>query len=134
MSLIRCRDTRPEQALLSIIQPIAAGRWPLLTNVNRLPGRPDVFVPSLRLVVFADGCFYHSCPIHGHIPKTNAQYWQPKLQRTVYRDRRVRQRLRRKGFRVWRVWVHDLKSAAYPRTARRLARRLRKLAGQTLDL
>ncbi|MCE2404592.1 MAG: very short patch repair endonuclease [Dehalococcoidia bacterium] len=49
----------------------------------------DVAFPRLRLAVFIDGCFWHSCPEHGHIPRSNVAYWSSKLTGNVERDRKV---------------------------------------------
>lgn len=62
-------------------------------------------------------------------PATRADYWVPKIEANVRRDRRNADALRRKGFSVWRVWEHDLRPAVLPTTAAVLAARLdRRLA------
>jgi DNA mismatch endonuclease, patch repair protein len=99
-------------------------------NVRTLPGQPDVVVPGLRLAIFADGCFYHGCPEHGHVPKSNVDYWFPKLTRNQRRDRANRRALRRMGFAVWRLWEHELKGRRMARTQMALARRLKSRLGQ----
>lgn len=63
--------------------------------------------------MFIDGCFWHGCPEHQHIPKTNREYWVPKLQANVERDRRVDRALVDAGWEVIRVWEHvDVEDAA----------------------
>lgn len=124
MSGIRCAGTTPERRLYGIVCDILGHKWRVDCNVHSLPGRPDVVVPSLMLVIQADGCFYHFCPKHGHYPKTNARYWVPKLLRNARRDEAFRRKLRSLGFRVWRVWEHDLKRKGIARTYRRLERRI----------
>ncbi|MEX0926056.1 MAG: DNA mismatch endonuclease Vsr, partial [Dehalococcoidia bacterium] len=60
--------------------------------VIAVPGvkaRADIVFTRLRLAVFIDGCFWHQCPEHGTMPRANADYWQPKLDRNVARDERV---------------------------------------------
>jgi DNA mismatch endonuclease (patch repair protein) len=66
--------------------------------------RPDVAFPSQRVAVFVDGCFWHGCADHGHVPAANAAYWKPKLERNVARDRSVDEGLRTAGWRVVRIW------------------------------
>lgn len=63
--------------------------------------------PALRLAVFVDGCFWHSCPVHATIPKANADYWIPKLKDNVARDRRNDRELAEAGWRVIRLWEHQ---------------------------
>ena len=121
MSRIRSSGTKPERRLQAAMR-IVAGRRKLLFNVRELPGCPDVVIPSLDVAIFADGCFYHGCPQHGHNPKSNESYWIPKLIRNRRRDAAITRRLRRIGFRVWRVWEHSLKAGAETMTFKRLER------------
>jgi DNA mismatch endonuclease (patch repair protein) len=65
-----------------------------------------------RLVVFVDGCFWHGCPRHGTRPQANAAFWRGKFRRNQSRDRRDTRRLRRAGWRVLRLWEHELKPKA----------------------
>lgn len=83
-----------------------------LTNfqVNtKLIGNPDLFFPSCNVVVFLDGCFWHGCPMCGHIPKTNSLYWHTKIERNKERDVKQRAALREQGFEVVQYWEHELK-------------------------
>ena len=77
-------------------------------QVDDLPGKPDFFFPSVGLALFIDGCFWHGCPKCGHLPKTRRDYWKAKIEANMRRDRRVRRELNREGYRVMRVWEHDL--------------------------
>lgn len=122
MSRIPSNGTIPEERLFEAVRSILGPRWRIDRNVNSLPGRPDIVIPSLKVAVFLDGCFYHRCPVHGRDPKTNREYWVPKLANNVRRDRRNRRALRRMGFSVLRFWEHDLK----PRTSKIAARRLER--------
>jgi DNA mismatch endonuclease (patch repair protein) len=112
------------------VRQALGGRWRIDKNVRELPGQPDFLIPSLRLVIFADGCFYHSCPLHKHVPKSNESYWVPKLMRNRRRDKMNRKALRKMGFTVWTFWEHDLKKSTVERTAHRLRSRLSKLVLQ----
>lgn len=110
MSRITSSGTKPEERLYAIVRSILGHRWRIDTNVRELPGKPDILIPTLSLVLFSDGCFFHRCPEHGRIPDTNQEYWEPKLKNNVERDRNNRAELRRRGFTVWRFWGHDLKT------------------------
>jgi DNA mismatch endonuclease (patch repair protein) len=127
MSRIKSSGTAPETRLFLCVREALGCRWRIDLNVRTLPGQPDVVVPSLRLVIFADGCFYHSCPLHGHHPKSNSDYWVPKLERNKSRDRLNRRTLRSLGFSVWSFWEHDLRDRNAKNTIRILQRRLRRL-------
>lgn len=68
--------------------------------------RPDVLFPRLKIAVFLDGCFWHACPEHGTTPRVNQDYWLPKLQRNVRRDRLNDRRLNDARWHVIRIWEH----------------------------
>lgn len=78
---------------------------PVSTSVGIV--RPDVVFPGSRVVVFVDGCFWHSCPLHGNVPVTNRAYWELKLSRNRERDQRVTSALTSAGWLVLRFWEHD---------------------------
>jgi len=105
----RGRDTRPEVALRSLLHRRGLRFRKSLTI--RLGGRrwtqPDVAFPRERLVVYVDGCFWHKCPVHGVMPRANVDYWAPKLERNVARDRDTDRRLAALGWTVIRAWEHD---------------------------
>lgn len=67
----------------------------------------DVAFTRARLAVFVDGCFWHACPDHGTDPRTNSEWWQWKLGRTVARDRDTDRLLREAGWEVVRIWEHE---------------------------
>lgn len=76
--------------------------------------------------VFVDGCFWHYCPRHGKIPKTRRKYWREKILRNVERAREVNLELRRRGWKVLRIWSCELEDRQ--RLTRKL-HRLRKFLG-----
>jgi DNA mismatch endonuclease, patch repair protein len=76
-----------------------------------LPGTPDFYFPRLRLAIFVDGCFWHSCPRCGHIPKTRSSFWSAKLNRNRERAKSVSKQLAAKKVTVVRLWEHELKSS-----------------------
>src|SRR5690554_4823636 len=87
-------------------------------------GKPDFVFPAQKLALFVDGCFWHACPIHGSLPNQNSDFWNEKLKRNVSRDRLVGMVLRKSGWRVLRIWQHDLKGDNFPYVARKVKRSL----------
>lgn len=79
--------------------------------------RPDVVFPAARVAVFVDGCFWHRCPEHGTSPRSNDDYWTPKLARNVERDQRIDEALSASGWTVIRVWEHEPPAEAATRIA-----------------
>ena len=73
----------------------------------------DVAFTKKKIAVFVDGCFWHCCPKHGTLPKSNRAYWIPKLRQNVERDRAADLGLKEAGWRVMRFWEHtDSEEAA----------------------
>ena len=102
----RGRDTAPEIALRRALH--ARGlRYrvdhPLPFDRRR---RADVAFTRARVAVFVDGCFWHGCPDHGAIPRTNSEFWAAKITRNRARDDDTNERLEAMGWRVLRFWEH----------------------------
>lgn len=75
--------------------------------------RADIVFSTAKLAVFVDGCFWHSCPVHGSLPKNNAEWWQQKLDANRRRDGDSDSSLIANGWSVVRVWEHeDMRLAA----------------------
>jgi DNA mismatch endonuclease (patch repair protein) len=71
-------------------------------------GKPDFTFRRERVVVFVDGCFWHGCPKHFNMPVNNRSFWEKKLTTNKTRDKFVTRALRKSGWRVLRIWEHDL--------------------------
>ena len=107
MSRIRGRGNKDtELALASIFRRHRISGW---RRNQPVFGKPDFVFPKLKLAVFVDGCFWHSCPKHRTKPANNAAFWRKKLAANQARDRRVTRALRRMGWRVVRLWEHELR-------------------------
>lgn len=74
-----------------------------------LLGKPDLVFVGRRLAVFVDGCFWHGCPEHGQIPKTNESFWREKIGKNIARDVAVSESLMAAGWQVMRFWEHEIK-------------------------
>lgn len=95
------------------------------THRRGLPGTPDLVFSRARIAVFVDGCFWHSCPEHGTMPKANADWWGRKLEGNVQRDRRVDGELEEMGWLPIRVWEHQDPDLAADHVERAWRERLR---------
>lgn len=76
-------------------------------QASDLPGKPDFAHFGLRIAVFTDGCFWHSCPRHFRMPKSNVRFWVKKISYGMRNERIKRSRLRRLGWSVYRIWEHS---------------------------
>jgi DNA mismatch endonuclease (patch repair protein) len=103
----RSRDTGPEVALRSALHRRGLRFRKHLRPIHGLACTVDVLFPKERLVVFVDGCYWHSCPQHASSPTTNGDWWRAKLAATRERDRRNNRVLREAGWTVLRVWEHE---------------------------
>ena len=105
MARIRGRDTLPEVTLGRVLWALGL-RYRLHRRV--VGSRPDFVFVGARVAVFVDGCFWHVCPDHFVMPVTNQKYWRPKLNRNKERDSENSARLRRAGWKVIRIWEHEI--------------------------
>ena len=79
-------------------------------NTKDLFGKPDISIKKYKIVIFIDSCFWHQCPIHGNMPKTNLEYWEKKLKRNQNRDNEVDAYYKKSGWNLKRVWEHEVKN------------------------
>jgi DNA mismatch endonuclease, patch repair protein len=123
MSRIRSRGNKDtEIAMIRLFRSHRITGW---RRGKPLFGKPDFVFNEAKVIVFVDGCFWHGCSKHSKAPKTNSVYWYEKIQRNVKRDRQVSNALRTSGWRVVRVWEHDLTSErGQALAARRIIRAL----------
>ena len=105
MSRIRGKDTEPERLLRTALW--AAGmRYRL--HARTPVGRPDLVFPGPKVAVFIDGCFWHGCPLHYARPRSREEFWATKLTTNVERDARLSAELASEGWRVVRLWEHEV--------------------------
>ncbi|MEW7988596.1 MAG: very short patch repair endonuclease [Candidatus Thiodiazotropha sp.] len=104
MSRVKSKNTKPERLLRKELWRLGL-RYRLK---NDLPGKPDIVFPGKKLAIFVDGCFWHGCPEHGEIPKTNKEIWKKKINRNIERDSENKNALISDGWTVLRVWEHEL--------------------------
>jgi len=83
---------------------------------GRIRVRPDFIFRRARLALFIDGCFWHGCPQHATKPRQNAEFWSLKLQANVQRDAAHTRALVLAGWRVLRIWEHELRQPVELRT------------------
>ncbi len=72
-------------------------------------GKPDMVLKKYKTVIFTDSCFWHNCPYHGYLPKSNLRYWRKKINRNKERDKEVDRHYKKIGWKVLRVWEHEIK-------------------------
>ena len=110
MSHIRARGNKDtELAMIQILRKNKIIGWRRNQHVF---GKPDFVFPRQKVALFIDGCFWHVCPDHCNFPKNNEEFWQKKLHINMNRDLTVNQTLVSKGWKVIRIWEHELKDTS----------------------
>ncbi|WKK73202.1 very short patch repair endonuclease [Rathayibacter oskolensis] len=119
----RGRDTKVELRVRSGLH--AAGlRYRLQVKVPGSSRRTiDVAFPKQRIAVFLDGCFWHGCPVHHTVSKTNAGFWAEKVATNRERDQDTDRLLREAGWVPLRFWEHEEVDAIVLEVAASVARR-----------
>lgn len=106
MRRVKSRDTWPELLLRGALERIGVSGWTTDDPVGSY--RPDLCFRTERVAVFVDGCFWHSCPRHGVVPKTRSAWWAAKLGRTRERDVRREAWFVVDGWDYVRLWEHEV--------------------------
>lgn len=106
MARVKGKNTSPEVSLRKAVHKQGL-RYSLHYNV---PGRPDFAFPSLKVAVFVDGCFWHGCERCFRKPQSNVRYWSEKIRRNQARDVKNTKRLEEMGWKVVRIWEHQVNS------------------------
>lgn len=105
MSAIRSKGMKPEMIVRRLAHSVGY-RYRL--HRKDLPGKPDLVFPSRKKVIFVHGCFWHQhqdpdCKI-ARLPKSNLDYWLPKLKKNQTRDAEHCQKLKDMGWDVLVIW------------------------------
>ncbi|MFD2034427.1 very short patch repair endonuclease [Belliella marina] len=108
MSKIKGKDTKPEILLKKALWH-AGVRY--RSNKRKLPGKPDISLIKYRLVIFVDGTFWHGhdWQKRKHQIKSNREFWIPKIERNMQRDREINHFYQSKGWIILRFWDFEVK-------------------------
>lgn len=105
MARVGQRDTAPELGLRRALWSVGL-RYRVAIRLEGV--LVDLAFPGAMVAVFVDGCFWHGCPSHGTLPKSNEPYWTQKLADNRRRDIRQTERLTQAGWYVVRAWEHEM--------------------------
>ena len=105
MARIRGRDTSPERVLRKAIW---GSGLRYRVGLRTFAGRPDIVLTRSKIAIFIDGCFWHGCPDHYVKPRSRCEFWAGKLLANFERDCRQTQALTGQGWRVYRIWEHEV--------------------------
>ena len=108
MSHIRGKGNKDTELLM--IQILRSNHISGWRRNQAILGKPDFAFPIQKIALFVDGCFWHGCPEHSTMPKNNRVFWENKLSGNKDRDKLVTRELQIKGWKVLRIWEHELKN------------------------
>ena len=110
MSKVRHKDSKIE---VEFRKKLWAKGFRYSKNSAKYFGKPDIALPKYKTVIFIDSCFWHGCKKHGSIPTTRKAFWIGKIARNKARDKEVNKHYKRNGWKITRVWEHNLKKKSY---------------------
>lgn len=107
MSHIRSSNSTPE---MIVRKYLFSKGFRYRKNVRNLPGCPDIVLPKYHTVIFVNGCFWHKHNCGRFVwPSSNVEYWVPKINRNIERDKENYEKLAALGWNVLIVWECELK-------------------------
>lgn len=105
MSGIRSKNTGIEKTVFAYLRK---KKIYFRSHYEKIPGKPDIALPLKKIAVFINGDFWHGYRFaswKNRIPKV---YWRDKIESNIARDKKRYAFLRRRGWRVMRVWGHEI--------------------------
>lgn len=126
MQAVKSKGTKLEKRLFAMLSGMGISGWK--RNESNIIGKPDIAFSVQKIAIFVDGCFWHGCPYcHRKLPKTNYEYWERKIKRNIELAEIYNDLLSRKGWKVIRVWEHEVRDKA------QLKLRLKELKSEITD-
>jgi DNA mismatch endonuclease (patch repair protein) len=107
MSKIRAKHSVPE---LLLRRALWAKNLRFRIHRKDLPGKPDLVIDKYKLAIFVDGDFWHGYEWKTRKPKTNQNFWIPKIERNMQRDQFANESLQHMGYTVMRFWEHEVRT------------------------
>lgn len=109
MSSVRSKDTKMEIVFRKMLWQKGV-RY--RKNSLKYFGKPDLVLKKYKTVIFLDSCFWHGCKTHCRMPATRKAYWVAKIERNIQRDKEVRLYYKKKGWKIFRIWEHNINEDA----------------------
>lgn len=112
MQAVHSKDTKPEIAVRKLLSAMG---YRYRIHRKDIPGKPDVVFIRKRKAIFVHGCFWHghTCMAGQNLPRTNRNYWVPKLKHNQERDKRNMKLLKNDGWAVFVIWECQIKRQSF---------------------
>ena len=80
-------------------------------NVKTVYGKPDIAFIGKKVAVFCDSEFFHGYDWENKNKeiKSNRDFWIPKIEKNMARDKAVTEKLKSDGWIVLRFWGNEIK-------------------------
>lgn len=105
MSKIRSKNTKVENIAF---RELSKRNIYFQRHYKKIVGNPDIALPRKRKAVFIDGDFWHGYQFNKLKKRLPKIYWLEKINKNILRDKKNRRQLQQKGWRVLRIWEHEL--------------------------
>ena len=117
MSKIKSRNTKFEENFIKELKKYTKKKFRL--NTTDIKGKPDIVFDKDKICIFLDSDFWHGWqyPRWKHLLKND--FWREKIENNRKRDKKITIYLRQNGWKVIRVWEHDL-SKNFDRTIEKI--------------
>ena len=108
MSKIKSKDTSIEMRLRKALWKEGIH---YRKNYTDLPGKPDIVLTKYKIAIFCDSEFWHgyNWEVKQDEIKSHRDFWIPKIERNIERDKEVNAALEADGWKVLRFWGDDIK-------------------------
>lgn len=108
MKAIKSKDTKIEVMLR---KELWARGLRYQKNSKKVFGKPDIVFIGKKVAVFCDSEFWHGYDWDNKKKefKSHQDFWIPKIERNIARDKEVNDQLKHTGWTVLRFWGNDIK-------------------------
>lgn len=123
MSMIRCRNTKPE---LLVRKFLHSNGYRYRINSLNLPGKPDIVLKKYNTIIFVHGCFWHghhNCK-YFKIPETRTEWWKNKIESNRHKDKENEKKLKRLGWKIIIIWECQLRPDKREKTLTKLPEKI----------
>lgn len=117
MSRVRSKDSEIEKLFR---KELWKSGFRYRKNPSKYFGKPDIVLPKYKAVIFVDSCFWHGCKKHCRLPAVRKKFWTTKINGNKRRDKKVNQFYNKIGWRIIRIWEHDLKKKGFKFDAKKI--------------
>lgn len=109
MRKVKNKNTKPEMIIRKLLTQMG---YKYRLSTKKLHCKPDIIFPSKKKLIFINGCLWHGhdCK-RGHLPETNKEFWQQKIQKNIERDQINYNECNKNGWSYLIFWQCEIKSS-----------------------